>query len=39
MNEPVRQRERHTADEWCGVNPLPPILDSMPNLKPGDQAG
>ena len=39
VGEPVRRRERHTAAEWCGVNPLPPILDSMPNLKPGDQGG
>lgn len=39
MNDPVRQREQHSADEWCGVHPLPPILDSMPRLKTGDQGG
>lgn len=31
--------QRHTADEYTGVNPLPPIDPSMPNLKPGDQGG
>lgn len=31
--------ERHTADEWSGVNPLGPIDPSMPVMKPGDQGG
>lgn len=35
----ARPRERHTTTEWSGVNPLPPILPEMPNLKPGDQGG
>ena len=39
MNDPVRQREQHTVGEWAGVRPLPPILASMPNFKPGDQGG
>ncbi len=25
--------------EWSGVRPLPPLLPSMPRLKPGDQGG
>lgn len=28
-----------SADEWTGVNPLPPIDPSMAYLKPGDQGG
>lgn len=31
--------QHHTADEYCGVNPLEPIDPSMPFLKPGDQGG
>lgn len=39
VGEPARPREKHTSDEWSGVNPLPPILPEMPNLKTGDQGG
>lgn len=35
----ARTREVHTSDEWCGVDPQPPIDPAMPNLKPGDQGG
>ena len=31
--------ERHPPSEWTGVNPLPPIDESMPEMKPGDQGG
>jgi hypothetical protein len=31
--------ERHPPSEWSGVNPLPPIEESMPSMKPGDQGG
>lgn len=31
--------ERHGPHEWTGVNPLPPIEEAMPSIKPGDQAG
>lgn len=34
-----RSRETHEPSEWCGVNPLPPLLPAMPRLKPGDQGG
>lgn len=37
---PRRGRDQpRSADEWTGVNPLPPIDPSMPYLKPGDQGG
>ena len=35
----ARPTERHTAVEYTGVNPLPPVDPSMPHLKPGDQGG
>lgn len=39
LGEPIRPREHHTADEWAGVDPLPPIDADMPMMKPGDQGG
>lgn len=31
--------ERHSPREWSGINPLPPIEESMPSMKPGGQGG
>lgn len=31
--------ERHPPSDWTGVNPLPPISDAMPSMKPGGQGG
>lgn len=39
VGDPVRRREDHSTEEWVGVNPLEPILPSMPRLKTGDQGG
>lgn len=39
VGELARPREQHHTREWVGVNPLEPILDSMPRLKTGDQGG
>jgi hypothetical protein len=35
----ARPREKHGAEAYTGVNPLPPIDPAMPNLHPGDQGG
>lgn len=31
--------EEHPPKTWTGVNPLPPIDEAMPSLKPGAQGG
>lgn len=50
VGDPVRSRERPAGprggrreplrpSEWSGVNPLPPVDERMPVMKPGDQGG
>lgn len=40
VGELARPREPDPdPSEWSGVRPLPPLLPSMPRLKPGDQGG